>query len=1502
MCNGAANWQHIKCDIKEILHKYAGGVPLAEHQRSYPPRPSILSARLPESVIKLAEIVNHHPDTTPIQLLHGIPTLHRITTPAGEIDPAFQNRGCLQYWVMNIKASGVGYRKGNIDNTLLELVEFMEKHNDFVVNVSYKPLVVTVRTNFMQDLSVQDVPDSNETLINTIGIEGAGEGVGGKPASVRGHQSDGAHKFFKDDNEILMTTSTYESLSKRWFPVLFSWMRGATAKHYKTHFAVFFEGIRKSLMASRPTDFNLTTLHHLFLHVVDFSHAQRNGFIQAYAELCHRYCQELSNACDEQQILDDGASLLKGCQQHFAAAVKRVANNGGLASIEDVGKSDHLRVKLTKKWPKAAVFFAFWATGPAAKMLSAVHSSMPKEVRDTLPNTTNAQEALHWLFYRAVELGHSLLSGLAALYRVVMKFQQDHATCKAGDQTDYSQRKKANEEHQDCLTKREKVAKEMGTSHTTARDKVKKADMKIMEGEVTLRKMHKDQLTVKGKATEEVEAVSALVENKQMSHAIPTKELWQVMENVDTQGKRKPKATVKSKTPLALSADNIIPVVPEYREGRHTEKPKKKKPRPRARVLEVVNPDETTDSEFNGEDHDAAVDDTQEVDKRHHLVSRGTEALHVERSHVISKHAFSEAGCSIDASSCWLDTTLQLVTASLQELQDVIGLRAVIEELPTPADTDEDGSSLTNGAVLCKTFEGFLQQLDDDDIDEHLSVLVLNSQRNALQKMSDVNPFFTAEYSADDEVQVIGECKPPYLGPRHPEPCDLPMFLKRTCPNVTYHLVGVAFMSTSGPKHFTARYWNASFKKVLHYDDQKEGGRAKKLQESSRRWLGNSQRYPAYTRPHQAYYVLDNGFDAQRRYTDNMHKTLKTKYNLDISIVCDSGAVSVQYSEKNFVALPFHKQPWMDNTNRTMTEYVTRAERDKQRTPPPVESQSEAEQTKIQLEAQEDFPEADDEQEDSDDEKTREDAEEDKKDEGDDKHEDGDVDEGDDTDAKGGVIDRGEGDVNSEKGDLMGGGFLLLAMDQQVLKKVWLVNKPLRQRLRPGIAVIVSRGSFCYPARLIKKCEGSQWLVHWSEDNIFTSSDSKLARTISLVDKVDIGDHFWMDHESRCKTRLGLWKLASFSGDWVTRRLQERLLHTPEFNEALDPHIVELRKLILWPQDYNQKLVPCKAANLGVMRPNQTPLTLTEHAMLNNWLHDKLCRHPTLYLETFCDAGAVHVHVIMLLVAYQLKRDRAPGLDTSDEIAVRRHAWEIQRNSEDKSAGHEHLLNDITRRAVADLEALMFDERSRAGRAGVRQWGLDAGYHQNNWSPYKDFVGERDPVCVAEKWEDEIQQEWNEQGLNYIAWEEPETLQKPHDRPKPCQIIPGQETPSHQDSAAKYKQKLFKEFWEMDVAFGNVEMVGSTAGSTAGDDPPADLVPTPWDQLDEDLSELTKWSSDRSEVTPQPVRLEEPIVEVRHSARVKGGQAKQVDIVTTYWRDGVRSRGRGRGQGRQKDT
>jgi len=67
-------------------------------------------------------------------------------------------------------------------------------------------------------------------------------------------------------------------------------------------------------------------------------------------------------------------------------------------------------------------------------------------------------------------------------------------------------------------------------------------------------------------------------------------------------------------------------------------------------------------------------------------------------------------------------------------------------------------------------------------------------------------------------------------------------------------------------------------------------------------------------------------------------------------------------------------------------------------------------------------------------------------------------------------------------------------------------------------------------------------------------------------------------------------------------------------------------------------------------------------------------------------------------------------------------AWDIQRTA----TGSTELLStvDIERDCIQRLEEEMFEISAQAGVAGHYQWGLDAGYHQDNWNPYYDLPEE----------------------------------------------------------------------------------------------------------------------------------------------------------------------------------
>ncbi|KAF9523701.1 hypothetical protein CPB83DRAFT_748813, partial [Crepidotus variabilis] len=43
---------------------------------------------------------------------------------------------------------------------------------------------------------------------------------------------------------------------------------------------------------------------------------------------------------------------------------------------------------------------------------------------------------------------------------------------------------------------------------------------------------------------------------------------------------------------------------------------------------------------------------------------------------------------------------------------------------------------------------------------------------------------------------------------------------------------------------------------------------------------------------------------------------------------------------------------------------------------------------------------------------------------------------------------------------------------------------------------------------------------------------------------------------------------------------------------------------------------------------------------------------------------------------------------------------------------------DVEKESLELLEEQMFEMSKQAGVAGNRQWGLDAGSHQDDWNPY----------------------------------------------------------------------------------------------------------------------------------------------------------------------------------------
>ena len=170
---------------------------------------------------------------------------------------------------------------------------------------------------------------------------------------------------------------------------------------------------------------------------MDFSEAERAGFISAFVEF---WSLRSDDARSLEELSAAAGKLLRGCQEHFRAAVTRVScingavppdmkeafTNRALALLHCSNTDDfNLRANLIiRDFPPLKSWVKWWMCPAHASMIFESERQMDIKIWESILKTTNAEEAMHWKLYAGCGRDHGFMEGMVSLYKVAEYYQR----------------------------------------------------------------------------------------------------------------------------------------------------------------------------------------------------------------------------------------------------------------------------------------------------------------------------------------------------------------------------------------------------------------------------------------------------------------------------------------------------------------------------------------------------------------------------------------------------------------------------------------------------------------------------------------------------------------------------------------------------------------------------------------------------------------------------------------------------------------------------------------------------------------------------------------------------------------------------------------------------------------------------------------------------------------------------------------------------------------------
>ncbi|KAJ7753231.1 hypothetical protein B0H16DRAFT_1835398 [Mycena metata] len=415
-CRCGGKLYHKECGIISTLFAFSGGVHYINGGTHDHARPTHILHLTSGEREKFAQIVQDHPKVGPLALLVGRPGMNGPEASVAEISSVLFNKDRIKSERRAVK------RQGNLPHSdFAQFAQFELENPGFVIFSQFGAVtVIVMQTQFMVSQLVKNHIISRD--------------------AINGIVSDGAHGYFLEHNALLLMSSSYCLGLDCWVPGIMSYTNGGTQEHFFLHFLAMFES-----MASHAAKEGRRITDSDFKNVVDYSDAQRLGFVEAFVVFWRRRRDDTRT---DEELRKAAGALLKGCQHHYRAQVTRIKKisavvhpglqdvfvNQAMALIESEDYDDFTRRVgiLTQTFPRTKGWIQWWARECHAKMLFKPFREMSVQDWDSIPNTTNAQESQHFKIYSAIGKKHDLISGLKGLQRLAQYYSHLETAASSG--------------------------------------------------------------------------------------------------------------------------------------------------------------------------------------------------------------------------------------------------------------------------------------------------------------------------------------------------------------------------------------------------------------------------------------------------------------------------------------------------------------------------------------------------------------------------------------------------------------------------------------------------------------------------------------------------------------------------------------------------------------------------------------------------------------------------------------------------------------------------------------------------------------------------------------------------------------------------------------------------------------------------------------------------------------------------------------------------------------